>query len=59
MSVFAFAHEFFQRDNEERPQPSLFPVGGIEPAFFEQAAEEFLREVLGVMGRLTSTTAKA
>ncbi len=36
------------------PQFAIFAVGGIEPAFFEQAAEEFLREVLGVMGRLAA-----
>ena len=34
---------------KKHPQFAFFAVGGIQPAFFEQAAEELLREVLRVV----------
>jgi len=40
----------FLRRQSGKSAACLFRGRGIEPAFFEQAAEEFLREVLGVMG---------
>ena len=45
------AHEVFQRGNQENQQFALLAVIRIEPAFLEQAAEEFPGEVLGVMRR--------
>jgi hypothetical protein len=42
-------HEVFQRDDQERPQLAFFAVSGIQPAFFKQAAEKFLRKILRVV----------
>ncbi len=46
--------KFFSATMRNDPKFSLFAVGGIEPAFFEKAAEEFLREILRVVRRLAA-----
>src|SRR5687768_8803268 len=49
------AVELFQRVDQERSLPAFHPISGIEPPFLDQVAEEFLREVLRIVGRLTTT----
>lgn len=48
--LVAFIREkMFQRGEEERPEAAARTVGGAEMVFCEQAREEFLREILGVV----------
>jgi len=43
-------HEVFEGDDEEGAEAAFAGVGGVEPVMFEEAGEEFLGEVLGVVG---------
>jgi hypothetical protein len=54
LAVFFVGHKVFQACQKEAPEPALSRVSAIEISPFEHAEEEFLREILRLIGRIAA-----
>src|SRR5579859_964086 len=53
-AVFFVGYKEFQRGQKKRPEAALFRVGAIEIPPFQHADEEFLREILSLVGGISA-----
>ena len=54
MAVCFVGHKELQGSQQKGPEPALFRVSAIEISPFQHAHEEILREVLRLIGRITT-----
>jgi hypothetical protein len=55
ISVFFVGHKELQGSQQKGAEPAFFRVSAIETSSFQHAHEEFLREILRLVGRISAT----